>query len=254
MKTENEAYLFLFDNHLDAIILRLRAIPSDKLDWIPGPGAPSARMVGEHAWVWLVCDRQHLTEPDVTKHARIEASPATGEELCSALEVEQKAWCELIEAITPEQFDELRYQFGRNPLTVRLLVSHITQQIIYKSGQLSTLYFALGLDGDEPYTAEHPNEFYGAVSELDAHPIHAAVLKDDISALRTTLSANTRGVNEIVADLTPLILAVCHNSPEAVTLLLQHGADPNVMNRRNQMQNLAESAQPLCLKVRSCSG
>jgi hypothetical protein len=34
------------------------------------------------------------------------------------------------------------------------------QNCIYKNGQLATIYFALGLDGTEPYEAPFPNPIY----------------------------------------------------------------------------------------------
>jgi hypothetical protein len=43
-----------------------------------------------------------------------------------------------------------------------------------KNGQLSTLYFALGLDGDAPYAAPFPNPIYAE--------LHAALHKDQANA------------------------------------------------------------------------
>jgi hypothetical protein len=37
------------------------------------------------------------------------------------------------------------------------------QNTIYKHGQFSTLYFALGLDGTEPYSAPFPNPIYAEI-------------------------------------------------------------------------------------------
>ena len=34
------------------------------------------------------------------------------------------------------------------------------QNCVYKSGQISMIYFALGLDGEGPYEADFPNPIY----------------------------------------------------------------------------------------------
>ncbi len=41
-----------------------------------------------------------------------------------------------------------------------LLCGHMLQNCIYKHGQFSALYFALGLDSDAPYDALFPNPIY----------------------------------------------------------------------------------------------
>ena len=54
-------------------------------------------------------------------------------------------------------------------MSVKGFVGHITQHCIYKNGQLATLYFALGLDGDAPYDAPFPNTFYAPLHEAGDH-------------------------------------------------------------------------------------
>lgn len=54
--------------------------------------------------------------------------------------------------------DEPRRNFGYYEIDVRRLVTHMVQNVVYKSGQVSTNFFALGLDGDEPYTAPYPKD------------------------------------------------------------------------------------------------
>jgi hypothetical protein len=61
-----------------------------------------------------------------------------------------------------------RSQFNEYPMLVRVFVGHIVQNSIYKHGQLATLYFALGLDGDAPYDAPFPNPIYAKLHEAKA--------------------------------------------------------------------------------------
>ena len=46
---------------------------------------------------------------------------------------------------------------------MRGFVDHMIQNAIYKRGQFATLYFALGMDGIEPYDAPWPNPIYAEV-------------------------------------------------------------------------------------------
>ena len=123
-------------------------------------------MVAEHAWVWLVTDRQHLEQPDITRHKPVPAPPSDPEAFCAALQTERDWWRATLPTLTPEQLLEERFQFGVGPMDVRSLIAHMTQQTIYKNGQLATLFFALGLDGEEVYTAPHPNTYYTGLSEM----------------------------------------------------------------------------------------
>jgi hypothetical protein len=160
LKNENEAYIDLLYNHLMWFTGRLREIPPDKWEWQPAIPAPCPRILAEHAWHWLVCDRQHILEPDIQRHSRIPDAPSTQKEMCDELQEEAHRWRVLLMKLTPEQLLERRRQFNRSPVNVRWFVCHMIQNVIYKHGQLSTLYFALGLDGSGPYTAPFPNDFY----------------------------------------------------------------------------------------------
>ena len=48
-------------------------------------------------------------------------------------------------------------------MNTRGFVCHMIQNVIYKHGQFSTIFFALGLDGDGPYEAPFPNAIYKEV-------------------------------------------------------------------------------------------
>ncbi len=169
--TENEAYALVLCNHLQSFIDYLRKLPPEKWDWAPDPAAPTARILATHAWQWLQCDRQHIIEPDASLHPRIPDPPSEPEMMCQALQEETECWRALLQGLTPEQLDEERFQFnGGFPLNVRGFICHTIMNAIYKNGQFTTLFFALGLDGREPYTAPLPNPFYeqrfGGVSGL----------------------------------------------------------------------------------------
>lgn len=170
MQTENQAYANLLCNHLRSLTQGLRTLPSDKWDWTPDPAAPTARILAAHTWQWLQCDRQHIAERNPALHSRIPEPPSEPEAMCDALQDETERWERLILELTPEQFAEERHQFSSSALlNIRWFVCHMIQNSIYKHGQFSTLYFALGLDGTEPYTAPFPNpiyeECYGSDSE-----------------------------------------------------------------------------------------
>jgi uncharacterized damage-inducible protein DinB len=83
--------------------------------------------------------------------------------LCDLLAEEAERWQELILSLTPEQLDAPRKQFNGYPMTVRDFITHMIQNSIYKHGQFSTIYFALGLDGTEPYSAPFPNLIYAKI-------------------------------------------------------------------------------------------
>lgn len=97
--------------------------------------------------------------------------------------------------------------------------------MIYKHGQLSTLFFALGLDGEEPYTAPFPNDVYVTLSEMLPFPLHRAILSDDIAGVCAALAQEKTSVSINAGGHIPLKLAVMRNRPKMVALLLQHGAD-----------------------------
>jgi hypothetical protein len=159
--SELETYERLLCEHLEAMTRRLRLIPPDSWDWSPDPAAPTARILAAHAWQWLQCDRQHILEPDPSKHPRIPEPPDDPMEMCDLLARETEEWRELIRGLTPDRLAEPRSQFDSEPdLNVRWFLYHMIQNSIYKHGQLSMLFFALGLDGAEPYTAPFPNPIY----------------------------------------------------------------------------------------------
>lgn len=162
---ENEAYAEFLCGHLEGFTARLPMLKPDEWDRTPDPAAPTARMLATHAWQWLQCDRRHIAEPDAAHHSRIPEPPDDPAALCDALAEETKRWRALLNGLTPDQLAAPRRQFNNEgyPLNVRWFVVHMTQNTIYKHGQFSTLFFALGHDGTEPYTAPCPNPIYSGL-------------------------------------------------------------------------------------------
>ncbi|HZT40895.1 MAG TPA: ankyrin repeat domain-containing protein [Chthonomonadaceae bacterium] len=231
MQTENEAYAFLLRMHLQELIERLRQIPPDKWEWQPALPAPSARLLAEHAYAWLLADRQHLLEPDATRHAHTPQLPAGQQALCDALEQEEKWWSDFLPTLTAEQLAEKRKQFGMSPRTVRWFVGHTLQNVIYKNGQLATIYFALGLDGTEPYVAPMPNDYYAQLDAILALPLHAAAFRGDITGLEALLESGADVDARDDHGVTPLIAAITQGHREVIRLLLDRGADVQAQDK-----------------------
>lgn len=160
---EGRAYADVLYMHLRQMEHFLRGIPPEKFDFTYDQAAPTPRTLAAHTLQWLVCDRYHIEEADASKHPRVPQPPVEQGALCDALRAEAEAWRALLLALTPERLDERRSQFNEGEWNVRAFVAHIVQNTIYKSGQLSYLYYALGLDGTGPYAAPFPNDIYEEV-------------------------------------------------------------------------------------------
>ncbi len=173
MTPETKACADILCNHLRGMVSRARLIPPDKFDWTFAPPAPTPRILVTHAWQWLVCDRQHLEQPDASLHPRVPDAPTDQQALCDALAAETDRWEQLLASLTDERMAETRQQFNDASWdwSVRGSVYHMVQNCIYKHGQLSTLFFALGLDGTEAYTAPFPNPIYDEVFGPRPSPI-----------------------------------------------------------------------------------
>jgi hypothetical protein len=226
MQNETELYQRMLCGYIESMVNWLRKIPEEQWDWTPAVYAPTSRQVAEHTWVTLVCDRQHVEQPDVSLHPLVPDPPREPAALCAALETEAQWWREWLARQTPETYLAPRRQFGVWPINVRWIVFHITQQVVYKLGQLSTLYYALGLDGTEPYQAPFPNEFYLRHRQLLEIPMFAAILHEDAAEV-TRLLGTGADLNAPAPDGSlPLLLAVSVRNLELTQILLAHGADP----------------------------
>jgi len=161
-KTELELYEMILCGHLRGFAQRLRMLPAERWDWTPDQAAPTPRTLAVHTWQWLQCDRRHIAEPDASKHQPIPDPPTDPAALCDAMDAETSEWERLLRSLTPEQLDRPGKQFNiaDSKMNVRGFIGHMIQNSIYKHGQFSELFFALGLDGTEPYTAPFPNPIY----------------------------------------------------------------------------------------------
>lgn len=169
MKSENELYERVLCGHLQHFARCLKRLPVDRWDWTPDIAAPTARILAAHAYQWLVCDRYHIENPDVSTHPTVPEPQGDSKTMIAALEEETENWRRLIRGLTPERLDAPLRQFGEGEEgNVRGFVGHMIQNAIYKHGQFATLYFALGLDGTEPYDAPWPNPIYAEARGISA--------------------------------------------------------------------------------------
>ena len=225
---ENGLYAGVLCGHLREMVWRLRRIPDDRWDWTFAPPAPTPRILATHAFQWLACDRQHILEPDISRHRKVPEPPREPAAICDLLEAETEEWDRLLRALTPERLAEMRRQFLFGPMSVRDFVGHMIQNSVYKNGQLATLFFALGLDGTEPYAAPFPNPIYEQVFDTRERPLFAAVLENDLAAVNALLDGGA-AVNERDRNgNTPLMYAVLHGHGAIVDALLARGADPSL--------------------------
>ncbi len=160
IESENDAFATLLHWYVSRFAERLRQLPPDRWEWQIAIPAPSPRILAEHAWQCLVCDRQHILESDVSLHPDVPPPPEDQQAMCDILQSEAETWREMILAFSPEQLDEPRSQFGVFDTNIRWFICHMIQNCIYKHGQFATIYFALGMDGTDPYSAPFPNPLY----------------------------------------------------------------------------------------------
>ena len=99
-----------------------------------------------HTWQWLICDRQHIAEADTFAQ-------------CDASKQETIRRESLNLGLSFEEFAAKRRQFNSYPMNGRDSVCHMIQNCIYKHGQFSALYFAMGLGGEAPYDPPFPSHF-----------------------------------------------------------------------------------------------
>ena len=157
--TEGDVYIQLIPDYAEVIVRVARGLTDEEWEWQWVEYCPSARMVAEHTWMWLRCDRQQIELLDIADHQPM-IPPEGRLAMAETLHQEAEAWRRLIKGLTPERLDETSLAFGQEPRTVRGFIAHMINQVVYKTGQISMIVFALGKDGKEPYTAPNPNEIY----------------------------------------------------------------------------------------------
>ncbi len=159
--SEIETYHRFIVGTIRHLATTMRQIPQDRWEFAIAKPAPSSREIAGHCWMGLVCDRQHILEPDCSNHLKIEAPPSTQGEMCDLLNQEADLWSEMIKCLTPDMLEEPRKQFGKHELNVRFFLAHMAMHVSSKWGQFSMLYYAWGFDGEESYSAPDPNYYYG---------------------------------------------------------------------------------------------
>lgn len=165
-ENELEAYGSLLIDHLRLMHKRMSLLKAEHWDWSPNPAAPAPRTLAVHAWQWLQCDRQHIENADFRTHKEVAEPPEDLTAFCDAFSQETDAWEALLQRLTPEDLVQRRGQFSNDgELNVRWFIAHMIQNVIYKHGQFSEVYFALGYDGMEPYSAPFPNAIYAEVRD-----------------------------------------------------------------------------------------
>jgi hypothetical protein len=164
-RTEMEASAQLLLMHLRGMTARLRQLSADQWDYSFALPAPTPRILALNTLQWLKCDRQHMTAASFDAHQLIPEPGDDPEAICAALDEEANEWEALLKSLTPEELDRVVRQFdgGMVEMNIRSYVSHMVQNVIYKSGQFSTIYFGLGLDGDGKYECPWPNQIYAVV-------------------------------------------------------------------------------------------
>lgn len=161
LQSELEMFALMVPGFAGSIVRHAELIPDDKWNWSFSERTPTAREICEHAFVWMWCDRQQMTVPDLRRHRPTPNLPADRDSMLRLLEEEVEEWRRLIGSFTPEQLLDEYEAFDGDMRNLRGFLFHIGQHLIYKLGQLSVLYYELGLDGPEPYDAPYPNQIYG---------------------------------------------------------------------------------------------
>ncbi|MBS1718272.1 MAG: hypothetical protein JSS72_11130 [Armatimonadetes bacterium] len=161
MQSELEVCEMMTAGFAGALARFAKQIPLDKWNWSFSERTPTPREACEHAFLWMWCDRQQMTVPDRSQHRPTPELPSDRDALIGMLEEEAEEWRMMIRGLKPEQLLDERESFGGEMRNLRGFLFHIGQQVIYKTGQMSVLYYGLGLDGGEPYAAAYPNGVYG---------------------------------------------------------------------------------------------
>jgi len=158
---EIEAFEELVCGFTGGILRRAREIPEDKWNWSFSERTLTAREICEHAWMWLWSDRHEITVPDPARQAPVPDLPQDRAAVLDLLEREKEEWRALFQTLDAQTLDEVRSSPDGYRRSVRGALFHMAQHIVSKSGQMTMLHFDLGLDGDGPYDAPHPNRLFG---------------------------------------------------------------------------------------------
>ncbi len=161
LQSELETFEIMTAGFVGSILRAARSIPEEKWNWSISERTPTPREVVEHTFMWLWSDRQQMTIPDQSQHCPTPELLHGKGAMIEMLHAEGEAWREMVRALNPDDLLETRATFGGDTRNLRSFLFHMGQHVIYKAGQMWLLAFELGLDGEGPYAAPHPDEDYG---------------------------------------------------------------------------------------------
>ncbi len=162
MQSELEMFEMMVVGFTGSLIRSATKIPHDKWNWSFSERTPTAREICEHAYVWLWCDRMQITRFGGNEPFPTPELPSDQDSMLAILKGEADAWRTLIRSFESRYLADQYQVFGEGDnRNLRGFLFHMGQHLIYKVGQLSVLFYDLGLDGPEPYAAICPNELYG---------------------------------------------------------------------------------------------
>ncbi len=160
LNDELQVFELMIPGYVGSMVRIATGIPDDKWNWSMSERTPTARELCEHAFAWLVCDRQQMTVLDRSLHQPTPNLPADRLAMIELLQEEANEWRRLIRSLKPEDLDAVREPWPDSTRCLRSFLFHMGQNVIYKLGQISMLAFELGLDGGDPYDAPIPNKIY----------------------------------------------------------------------------------------------
>lgn len=161
LETELEMFELMILGYIGSILRAASQIPDNKWNWSFSERTPTAREICEHTFVWLWCDRQQMTVLDRSLHKPTPELPTEKKQMIELLERERSEWRCLIRSMSADQLIEERESWDGEMRLVRSFLFHMGQHIVCKVGQIRMLFFELGLDGGEPYSAPYPDTYYG---------------------------------------------------------------------------------------------
>ncbi len=161
LTNELETFELMISGYVGSIVRAARLFPDEKWNWSISERTPTAREVCEHTFLWLWCDRQQMTLLDRSQHRPTPELPSDRESMIAILEEEGLEWRHMVRSLPLANLDEERETWDGDMRIIRSFLFHSGQQVLYKAGQIWMLAFELGLDGGQPYSAPHPNQFYG---------------------------------------------------------------------------------------------
>jgi hypothetical protein len=163
MNRETELYSKLLESYISEMLEKLNLLSEDQWCWQPSPPVPSAQMLATNALEWMICDRQHINEPDAKFHDPIPPTPVERECVMERLSAELKEWVRLLSQIRVEDLEAPRRQFNRldaDDQNVRWMMLNAVDNVARRLGELTPLWLALGHGGADPYQNKLPHECY----------------------------------------------------------------------------------------------